>query len=319
MSERMRVCNSNEYNIFLKNRGKFFCLITKILPNWYSSDGAKQRGANNQYSDELILTMHTVSYITSSALRQTVGIFEEYVEQFNLNLVVPNFSTMSRRLQKLNVKIIDHRANRNSMDNIEIAVDSSGINIYTTGGGHSKENAKSRKYQHYDQVRKMHVALDLESKNILSFVYSSGTYSDHLAVKELVAGIGGNNIKSLRADRAYDRSKCYKVCYDNDIKAIIPPVKIAVIKKDKHFTDRNEAINKIRSYQNYEDGTKVWKKEIRYGKRSHVEGFFARFKRIFGFSFKNKSEINREKELMIKCNILNYFNSIGVAKFELAT
>ncbi len=152
MPERMRVCNSSEYNIFLKNRGKFFCLIKKILPHWYSRGGAKQRGANNQYSDELILTMHTVSYITSSALRQTVGIFEEYVEQCNLNFVVPNFSTMSRKLQRLN-----------------------------------------------------------------------------------------------------------------------------------------------------------------------VEGFFARFKRIFGFSFKNKSEINREQELMIKCNILNYFNSIGVAKFELAT
>ena len=98
MSQRMRVCNGSDYNIFLKNRRKFFGLIKKILPYWCSVGGTKQRGANYQYSDGLILTMHTVSYMTASALRQTVGIFEEYIEHCNLNFAVPNFSTMSRRL-----------------------------------------------------------------------------------------------------------------------------------------------------------------------------------------------------------------------------
>ncbi len=70
------------------------------------------------------------------------------------------------------------------------------------------------------------------------------------------------------------------------------------------------------------DGVKEWKKEAVYGKRSYIEGFFSRLKQIFGFSFRNRSEVNREKELLIKCylyqipllieqirNITNSFNS----------
>ncbi|WP_264951319.1 MULTISPECIES: hypothetical protein [unclassified Wolbachia] len=48
---------------------------------------------------------------------------------------------------------------------------------------------------------------------------------------------------------------------------------------------------------------KEWKKEVNYGKRSYIEGFFSRLKQIFGFSFRNKSEINREKELNAICLI----------------
>ncbi|WP_349967204.1 hypothetical protein [Wolbachia endosymbiont of Armadillidium arcangelii] len=54
-------------------------------------------------------------------------------------------------------------------------------------------------------------------------------------------------------------------------------------------------------YENYKYGIKKWKKKVKYGTRSYIEAFFYRLKQIFGFSFKNKSEINREKELLIKC------------------
>ncbi|MFT0820323.1 transposase, partial [Wolbachia endosymbiont of Nasonia vitripennis] len=47
--------------------------------------------------------------------------------------------------------------------------------------------------------------------------------------------------------------------------------------------------------------------------------FFSRLKRIFGFSFRSKSEINREKELLLKCYLLNKFTEIGMAKFEIAS
>ncbi|WP_341818645.1 hypothetical protein [Wolbachia endosymbiont (group B) of Ennomos erosarius] len=35
--------------------------------------------------------------------------------------------------------------------------------------------------------------------------------------------------------------------------------------------------------------------------------------------FRNKSEVNREKELLIKCYLLNKFTDIGMAKFEIIT
>ncbi|ERN55242.1 transposase [Wolbachia sp. wRi_2] len=42
-------------------------------------------------------------------------------------------------------------------------------------------------------------------------------------------------------------------------------------------------------------------------------------KQTFGFSFRNKSETNREKELLVKCYLLNKFTDIGMAKFEIAS
>lgn len=178
----MKVLNVRAYNTFLKNRGKFFGLIKNTCPIWYAKVIKKQRGGNYQYSDALTLTMHTISYLTSSALRQTVGIFEDYIELFKLNLNVPNFSTLSRRLKTLDVKIIDHRQSKCNISGVDIIIDSSTINIYNTGGGYSKANATNRSYKHYAQVRKMHVALDLAHKDVLSYAYSQGAFSDHLEV-----------------------------------------------------------------------------------------------------------------------------------------
>ncbi|WP_353276796.1 hypothetical protein [Wolbachia endosymbiont (group A) of Agelastica alni] len=66
-----------------------------------------------------------------------------------------------------------------------------------------------------------------------------------------------------------------------------------------YMDDRNAAVRLIKSY----DCIKKWKEEVNYGKRAHIEGFFSRSKQIFGFSFRNKSEINREKELNAICSI----------------
>lgn len=52
-------------------------------------------------------------------------------------------------------------------------------------------------------------------------------------------------------------------------------------------------------------------------KRSYIEEFFLRLKQIIEFSFRNKSEVNREKELLIKCYLLNKFADIGMTKFEI--
>ncbi|APR99143.1 hypothetical protein ASM33_03535 [Wolbachia endosymbiont of Folsomia candida] len=81
--------------------------------------------------------------------------------------------------------------------------------------------------------------------------------------------------------------------------------------------DRNEAIKLIKMHKNHAEGVEVWKKDVNYGKRAHIEGFFWRFKRIFGFHLKNKSEENRRNEVIIKCNLLNEFINIGIAKFQL--
>lgn len=123
----------------------------------------------------------------------------------------------------------------------------------------------------------------------------------------------------LYADGAYDTHHIYQLCHKLGIKTKIPPKKDAVLHpKLACMAERNTAVRLIRSFDGDTiEGMKQWKKEVGYGKRSYVEVFFWRLKSIFGFSFKNKSEINREKELLLKCYLLNKFTDIGMPTFEI--
>ncbi|WP_341818291.1 transposase [Wolbachia endosymbiont (group B) of Ennomos erosarius] len=107
-----------------------------------------------------------------------------------------------------------------------------------------------------------------------------------------------------------------KQCNQYGIKTKIPPKNNAAEHpKLDYMLDRNAAIQLMKLHG--ENGIKRWKEEVNYGKRSYIEEFFSRLKRIFGFSFKNKSETNREKELLIKCYLMNKFTAIGMPKFEI--
>ncbi|WP_341817516.1 transposase [Wolbachia endosymbiont (group A) of Pherbina coryleti] len=145
--------------------------------------------------------------------------------------------------------------------------------------------------------------LNINNKKAIAVKYSNGVYSDHYGACDLLKEVDFQHaIKALYADRACDRHKFYKLCNEYDIKTKIPPINNAAEHPEiDYMSNRNAAIRLIKLYG--EDGMKEWKKEVNYGKRSYIEGFFSRLKQIFGFSFRNKSEINREKELNAICLI----------------
>jgi len=234
-------------------------------------------------------------------------------------LAVISYSQASRRFKKLNIKISDCRADKSNMEDIEIAIDSTSISIYNNTPGRSKENSEDKKYRVYEQVRKLHVMLNINDKKAIAAKYNNGVYSDHYGACNLLEEVNfQHTIKALYADRVYDRYKLYKLCKEYDIKTkVLPKNGEAEHSKIDYMSDRNVAIRLIKLYG--EDGVKEWKKEANYGKRSYIKGFFSRLKQIFGYSLWNKSEVNREKELLIKCYLLNTFTDIGMAKFEIAT
>lgn len=66
----------------------------------------------------------------------------------------------------------------------------------------------------------------------------------------------------------------------------------------------------------------VWKsgRSKWFMEKGHIlKDFFSRLKQIFGFSFRNISKVNREKELLITCYLVNKFTDIGMAKFEVVS
>ncbi|WP_375316338.1 hypothetical protein [Wolbachia endosymbiont (group A) of Colletes cunicularius] len=68
------------------------------------------------------------------------------------------------------------------MEDIEIAIDSTSISIYNNTSGHSKENSENRKYRSYEQVKKLHVMLNINSKKAIAAKYSNGLITMELAI-----------------------------------------------------------------------------------------------------------------------------------------
>ena len=317
MPQTMRVSNSRDYNSILKNKGKVFILMHRILQA-ESLLFLKKRKNKQKYSDDLILSMYMVAYVLHLPLRQTCGFFEDYIEQNRIIVQIPDYTTLCRRLKKLTV-YISQAKRKDWFKGKELAIDSTCLNIYSNTGGHSKDFSSTRKHKGYDQVRKMHVALDIQSKEVDELICSTWSMADHIGFLGLVDQLADKYmIESIRADRAYDKTCCYQACHDCDIEAIIPPFVNAVKKASEIFISRNKAIDIMSDYETYEEGLSAWKKETGYSKRSLVEAFFSRFKKTFGFHLRSKSEANREQEMRIKCKIMNYFARLGMPTFKLA-
>lgn len=324
MPIKMKVCNVADYNDSLKKRGRVFHLFDEATKVWFYKP-SKSRRSKYTYSDRLIETLAVLRYLFKYPYRQLEGLLEDYIRHKNLQLPIPDFTTLCRRMTKLELTIVDHR-NKNKMPNedlIDVVVDSTGINIYHTGGGHSKENSDYRQHRHLDQVRKMHIAYNPKKKKVISMILSSCTTADGDMVGQLLGNIG-EKIGSIYADGAYDRTKVRKVCLDFNARQIIPPMKTAVKRKTSkeepsHLWDeRNAAIKSINRYKNKNKGLKRWKMDNNYGIRSLIEAFFGKFKAVFGFHFMNRKDESREKELMVKINILNSFTELGGAVFKKA-
>nr|WP_246485339.1 transposase [Wolbachia endosymbiont of Erebia cassioides] len=202
MPLRMKVSNCNEYNKFLQERGNVFHYINDAIENWYENS-PKVAGGNNVYSDKVVILIHIITYLFRIGLRQTVGFIEKYLEQIGKILQIISYSQASRRFKKLNIKINDCRVDKNDMEDIEIAIDSTGISIYNNIPGHSKANGTDRKYRRYEQTRKLHVMLEIGSKKVIAAKYSSGVYSDHYGACDLIERVDTKyNISTIYADRS---------------------------------------------------------------------------------------------------------------------
>ncbi len=240
----MKVSNQNGYNKFLEKRGNIFRYIDEAIENWYENS-PKMQGGNYIYSDKVVILVHIIVNLFRIGLRQTVGFIKGYLQQIGKNLAVISYSQASRRFKKLNIKINDCRVDKSNMENIEIIIDSTSISIYSNTPGHSKENSADRKYRSYEQVRKLHVMLSVNSKKAIAARYSNGFYSDHYGACDLLEEVNfQHKIKALYADRAYDRHKLYKLCKKYDIKTkVLPKKDAAEHSKIDYMSDRNAAIN----------------------------------------------------------------------------
>jgi hypothetical protein len=141
----------------------------------------------------------------------------------------------------------------------------------------------------------------------------SGNDEDDASVGSSMLKGKTDNIRSFHGDGAYDKFG-FREVLGHPIEQIIPPPKNAVIQKVKgkkplpdYLIQRNRAVAYINKH-----GSKSWKEQNGYHRRSLNEVAMFRYKTIFGGELDARILKNQKTEVKLKCLTLNKFIGTGM-------
>ena len=155
---------------------------------------------------------------------------------------------------------------------------------------------------------KIHIAVDIKTKKILSMKVTDEHVHDSKALPELVNNIiksdNMTTIGKLFADGAYDGNDIFRYLSDNGILPCIKVRKNARVRWKKGNILRNlSVISQKKDLQR-------WKDSVSYGKRWIVETVFSSIKRMFGEYVYSVRLKNMIQEMMLKASLYNKMISI---------
>ena len=156
-----RVRNWSDYNAGLEQRGSItFWISEDIIAKWHSEEKSGKRGASNYYSDIAIETVVVIKSIYGIAGRQAVGFVKSIMQLMKVDLRVPDHSTVSRRLSRLEVTLPIHK----STNARHVVIDSTGVKIFGDGEWKTRKHGASKRRT----WRKVHIAFDESTSEILA-------------------------------------------------------------------------------------------------------------------------------------------------------
>jgi len=295
-----KIRNWREYEKALRRRGDLtIWLSEEALASWKAKASGKP-GGQKVYDELAIETAATVRLVYHLPLRQTEGFLSSVFQLLGLSLPVPDHTTISRRAKKLGkLKFSVPRGN----GPIHLLIDSTGLKIHV---GRLRKPPKQRAW------RKLHLAVDRKSGEILAADLTSSRASDASRVPNLLKQID-QNLVSVSGDGAYDAEAVYQAIAahspDRNTKTIIPPPKDAQLKSvpPPYLYDRNRHIRLINRV-----GRREWYKKSGYSKRSTVENTIFRYKLIIGQEMRSRTLAGQRVEVRLGCKILNIMTNLGM-------
>jgi hypothetical protein len=124
-----RVRNWSEYNAGLIARGSLTMWIDESAFKSGSEARAVKRGRPQVYSDAMIQAVLTLKHVYHLTLRASQGFVQSLRELAFADLPVPNYTTLSRRAQELQVTLPE----MSSGDPTHLVVDTTGVKLYGEG------------------------------------------------------------------------------------------------------------------------------------------------------------------------------------------
>lgn len=292
-----------DYNKALIQRGSLFLWINEEILEHWRAPPIKQRGAPRRYSDLAIKTILELKFLFNLTLRAAQGLFESLFKLLGIDIPVPNYSTLSRRLRKLESEL----KTDNSNEAVSLAIDSSGLKVY----GEGEWKVRIHGYSKRRTWRKFHLGIDINNQTIRAATVTTNDFKDSEVFEETISQIT-NPINDIIGDGAYDSKNCYDTCQAINANPIFPPREGAVIHQHGNSKAeplaRDQAVRDVRAL-----GKKGWKEKSDYHRRSLAETAMFRFKKQFTAELKSRNFDNQANEVFIKCGILNQFAKIGLA------
>jgi len=307
VKDSYKVRNWKAYNSSLCKRGSLtLFLAPQILRDWELLKDKKKEVGEQTYSDSIIQCCLLLKTNYRLKLRQSTGFLSSlFLLMGKSELPVPDYSTLCRRQKDLPIAIEERLE---SGENLIVGIDSTGLKVYGEGEWKVRKHGCSKRRT----WRKLHICIDLSTQEILS-VELTGNEEDDANVGRRMLKDKTNKINSFIGDGAYDTFG-FRQVLGNDVKQIIPPPKNAVIQEDKkdkplpeYLIQRNQAVKDIEKL-----GSKQWKIEQGYHKRSLNEVVMFRYKKIFGGELDARKIENQKTEVRLKCDILNKFTGMGM-------
>jgi len=300
------ISNWREYEEGLRRRGDLtIWLSEEALASWKAKASGKP-GGQKVYDELAIETAATIRLVYHFPLRQTEGFLSSVFQLLELSLPVPDHTTISRRANKLGRLKFSLPGGNGP---IHLLIDSTGLKIHV---GQLRKPPKQRAW------RKLHLAVDRKSGEILAADLTSSKACDAARVPALLKQID-NNLASASGDGAYDSEAVYQAIAAHspcrNTKIIIPPSRGAPLRSEppSHIYDRNRHIRSIDRV-----GRREWYEKSGYSKRSMIENTVFRYKTIIGREMRSRTLAGQRVEVRLGCKIVNIMTNLGMPNSCLA-
>ena len=216
-SQTYRVRNWSEYNKSLVNRGNLTVWISEsAIKKWHNLEKTGKKGASNTYSDLAIEACLMLKMLYKLDYRKTQGLVNSLFILMQISLSAPDYSTVSRRLPKLKIKV----SVKDLPEKINLVIDSTGIKVY----GEGEWKVRSHGWSKRRTWRKLHLAIEPQSGQIVGLEATRNGVDDAEKVEDLMNQVpSGVKVEEVAADGAYDKKKTYDCLNKHGTKAVIPP------------------------------------------------------------------------------------------------
>jgi len=309
-----RIRNWSEYNAALVKRGSLTLWVDEAaVAEWHNYQRSGRPGKPRSYSDLAITCMATLQVVYHLPLRATQGLLHSVVQLLGVELEVPDYTTLCRRRQTLEVSLPTQAKQKS----LHLVVDSTGLKVYGEGEWKVRQHGWSK----HRTWRKVHLGVDEASGELLAVVVTSPQRHDKDALTDLLEQVDqiGVSLEQVSGDGGYDFMTCHRDITQRGARATIPPRRNACAnprgetpQRDAHLRRIQELAGGSKSKKRQEQARQRWKEESGYHRRSLAETAVFRLKHIFGEKLSSRGFDAQTNEVLLRCAALNRMTHLGM-------